>query len=148
MCATLMAHYAPIACFVIPETNHSVKPANRLPGWKERKAKELISNKLSEGLPVAKVANECALSRSHFSRSFKNNTGFSPKEWVIQTRISRAKEMLMNSGLPLAHIGAECGFSDQSHFTRAFGKNVGVTPRKWRQMNSRMEQLDSEATEA
>jgi AraC family transcriptional regulator len=106
-----------------------------LPAWKEKKAKELISSKLSDHVPISAIAKECALSRSHFSRAFKQNTGISPKEWVINERVRRAKELLLDEVMPIAQIGIECGFSDQSHFTRIFSKYVGMTPRKWRGQN-------------
>ncbi|MHA6139506.1 helix-turn-helix domain-containing protein [Pseudomonas mohnii] len=104
-----------------------------LASWKEKKAKELIDSKLSGHMSIAEVARECSLSRSHFSRAFKNSTGLSPKDWLTNSRIKKSQELLLEGFLPLAQIGVECGFSDQSHFTRAFSKCVGVPPSKWRQ---------------
>jgi AraC family transcriptional regulator len=104
-----------------------------LAAWKEKKAKEIIASKLSEHMSVAEIAKECSLSRSHFSRVFKHNTGLSPKEWLTNSRIQKSQELLLDGFLPLAQVGVECGFSDQSHFTRTFNKCVGMTPGKWRQ---------------
>jgi AraC-like DNA-binding protein len=52
--------------------------------------------------------------------------------WFLGRRIAKAQYLLVNSGLPLAQIALECGFSDQAHFTNAFGKATGTTPARWR----------------
>ncbi|GGM16445.1 hypothetical protein GCM10009425_29220 [Pseudomonas asuensis] len=100
--------------------------------WQERMAKRLMIEQLDEGLSVSEIAQACSLSRSHFSRAFKKNTGLSPRDWYQQLRIAKAKRMLVNTDLPISQIGTECAFSDQSHFTRVFTKAVGCTPLSWR----------------
>lgn len=95
------------------------------------RAKELIANHLAEGLSVARIAEECALSRSHFSRAFKKSTGMAPHAWLLQMRIEKAKEMLVSGQHCLSHIALECGFADQAHFTRVFSRWVGTTPSAW-----------------
>ncbi|WP_337057971.1 AraC family transcriptional regulator [Pseudomonas sp. USHLN015] len=103
--------------------------------WQERKAKEIMAGSLSSRLFIAEVAEQCALSRSHFSRAFKKATGLSPQEWSLHYRIRRAKELLLNPGMPISRISQECGFSDQSHFCRVFNKLEGTTPNKWRRFH-------------
>lgn len=44
--------------------------------WQERRAKELMSSQMDKGLSIARIASECSLSRSHFSRAFKKTPGF------------------------------------------------------------------------
>ena len=104
--------------------------------WQERKAKEILAANLSSRLFIADVAEQCALSRSHFSRAFKKATGMSPQEWVLDQRIQRAKHLLSSSQLPISHISQECGFADQSHFCRTFSKWVGAAPNAWRRLNA------------
>ncbi|MFK3795618.1 MULTISPECIES: helix-turn-helix domain-containing protein [unclassified Pseudomonas] len=100
--------------------------------WQERRAKELMSSQMDKGLSIAQVASECSLSRSHFSRAFKKNTGLSPRDWYLQMRLDKAKGLLGESGLTISQISLDCGFADQSHFTRVFTRVVGVTPFNWR----------------
>jgi len=52
-------------------------------------------------------------------------------KWLMEYRISRAKEML-KAGALIADVASACGFSDQSHFTRTFSSLTGVTPGTWR----------------
>lgn len=100
--------------------------------WKEALAKQMIADHAGRWISVVELATACAMSRSHFSRAFKSNTGYSPKEWNQLQRISQAKEMLRQSDLSLIHISAECGFCDQSHFCRTFLKLEGINPKAWR----------------
>lgn len=100
--------------------------------WQERRAKELMSSQMDKGLSIAQVASECSLSRSHFSRAFKKNTGLSPRDWYLQMRLDKAKGLLSESGLTISQISLDCGFADQSHFTRVFTRVIGVTPFNWR----------------
>lgn len=68
-----------------------------------------------------------------FSRLFKQSTGVTPYQYVIQQRIERAKQLLKQDDLPLIEIALICGFSSQSAFNRAFSRSVKMTPRSYRQ---------------
>ena len=84
--------------------------------WQERRAKELMSTHLGRQVPLAFVAGECRLSVSHFARSFKQCTGKPPHRWLLENRVERAKELLLDDTVSLAEVALDCGFSDQSHF--------------------------------
>jgi AraC-like DNA-binding protein len=100
--------------------------------WQETRAKTMLFDETACGVSIARVAIECALSRSHFSRAFKHTTGLSPRSWLQQLRINRAKELLAESRLSITRLALECGFSDQSHFIRTFTTVMGISPGKWR----------------
>ncbi|PWU25733.1 AraC family transcriptional regulator [Pseudomonas sp. RW407] len=106
--------------------------ARGLAGWQLRRAQELIANHLSDGLSVARLAQECALSRSHFTRAFKLSTGLSPHDWLLRRRVEKAKELMRDTSLCLSQIGLDCGFADQSHFSRVFLRLAGMSPANWR----------------
>ncbi len=102
--------------------------------WQERRAKELMSTHLARQIPLALVAGECRLSVSHFARSFKQCTGKPPHRWLLENRVERAKELLLDPEVSLAEVALDCGFSDQSHFTRVFSRTVGTSPGTWRRV--------------
>ena len=102
--------------------------------WQERRAKELMSTHLGREISLAFVAGECKLSVSHFARSFKQCTGKPPHRWLLENRVEKAKELLIDAELPLAEIALECGFSDQSHFTRVFSRIAGTSPGTWQRL--------------
>ncbi len=93
-----------------------------------RQAKELM---LHSSLSIIEIAAVCNLTRSHFSRAFKVNTGLSPQAWRLLARMEKAKRLLVTEA-PITHVSLECGFCDQAHFTRAFSRLVGQPPKAWR----------------
>lgn len=107
-------------------TKRSSAPA-RLSSSLERAAKRMLAN-IGGCIQIADVAKECSLSRSHFSRAFKNTTGLSPRDWLQQARLTQAKALLEQTDFPISHVGLECGFADQPHFTRIFSRRYGMTP--------------------
>lgn len=104
----------------------------RLSAWQERAAKKVMMDNLDGGIQIADVARECSLSRSHFSRAFKNSTGQTPRDWLQLARLTQAKELLEQTDLSISQVGLECGFSDQPHFTRMFSRQFGMTPGRLR----------------
>lgn len=111
----------------------SSKPARwTLAPSQESRAKQLMLQHLTSRVRIEDVAEACSLSRSHFSRAFKANTGVSPLEWLTNARVERAKELLSTSTLAVSDVALDCGFCDQSHFTRVFRSRVGVSPSAWR----------------
>jgi len=100
--------------------------------WQERRAKEVLRANLKGGVLLKEVARECGLSVSHFSHAFRRTLGVAPHKWLIEQRIVLSKEKLLDDGLPLSDVAAECGFTDQSHLTREFRRTVGVSPGAWR----------------
>ncbi|WP_363319425.1 helix-turn-helix transcriptional regulator [Pseudomonas sp. Bi70] len=110
--------------------------AGPLRPWQERLAKQMMLDSLDTGIAVSTLADACAMSRSHFTRKFKQSTGLAPQEWLRQQRVRRSKELLATSTLLLVDIAVACGFYDQPHFCRVFMKTEGVTPHTW-QMQAR-----------
>jgi AraC-like DNA-binding protein len=112
----------------------SRRPAGRsgLAPWQLRRAKEMIRGNLAESTSLQRVAVACNLSASHFIRAFKRSTGVPPHQWLTSERLEKARDLLLNSAMPLVEIAGICGFSDQSHFSRVFGRMVGESPGAWR----------------
>jgi AraC-like DNA-binding protein len=103
--------------------------------WQLRTATGVLRAHLAENLPLARVAETCRLSVSHFARAFKASTGLPPHQWILTTRVERARELLASSGTPLAEVAVMCGFTDQSHFSRVFARVVGTSPGVWRRQH-------------
>jgi AraC family transcriptional regulator len=110
-------------------------PGGQLSPWQLRRAKDLLAEHVATGLTLAQLAQECALSRSYFSRAFKRSTGVTPHEWLLTLRVTKAKELLLQPGLKLSQISLECGFADQAHFCRVFSRITGCVPSRWRNLH-------------
>jgi AraC-like DNA-binding protein len=109
-------------------------PRGGLAPWQERRAKDMMLASIDGKLGLGDLADACELSRSHFTRAFKVTTGSTPFQWLLAQRIQRAKDLLLNSRLPIDQVAEQCGFADQSHFTRSFLKIVNATPGQWRRL--------------
>lgn len=91
-----------------------------------------ISEHFSEEIPVSELARRASLSQYHFIRTFKKETGFTPHEYLINTRMNTARYLLKNSALPIKDICFQTGFSSESVFCSAFKKYQGCTPAQYR----------------
>jgi AraC-like DNA-binding protein len=100
--------------------------------WQLRRATELLRAHLDGDIPLTKLAAECNLSRSHFTRAFKRSTGMPPHRWLLARRVDKAKDLMRTTAQPLSEIALACGFSEQAHLTRVFSRFVGMTPSAWR----------------
>jgi AraC family transcriptional regulator len=98
----------------------------------KRRATELLSEDLSGRIRLSALAAECGLSISHFARSFKASFGVSAHRWLVQRRIERSQELLIETRESLADIADQAGFADQAAFTRTFHQIVGISPGRWR----------------
>ena len=85
-----------------------------------------------EPLRLAPLCAIAHLTGSQLQRVFKRSTRMSLSQYVTQLRIGRACQMLVQTGLPMSHIAAECGFSDTAHFTRQFRAAKGLPPTRYR----------------
>ena len=101
-----------------PNTVHDAKIAEVL---------SYINENLSGELPVEKLAERVYLSRYHFMRLFKAQTGTTVHAYIRQKRLMQAAR-LIREGVTAARAAAECGFSDYSAFHRAFRESFGISP--------------------
>lgn len=93
-----------------------------------------IAENLNEKLTVQGLADKTMMSISHFSRVFKQQTGFSPYEYVLLTRLNKAKYLLQKTEMSVAAIAYETGFNSESNFICFFTENEGVSPGKFRKL--------------
>lgn len=103
-----------------------------LSAFQMRRATEFLGANLDGNINLRQVAEICDLSLSHFARAFKQTFRKPPYQWLLERRIEKARDLLLNSRLPLADIAFQCGFTDQSGFNRSFKKICGSTPGEWR----------------
>ena len=112
-------------------------PVNGLLPWQLRIARDYLEDNFNRNVGLEEPANLTGLSRSWFARGFRGSTGIAPYSFILQTRVRRAKELLLDQNTPIATIATLVGFADQSHFTKIFRRYAGVTPRKWREVQKR-----------
>ena len=93
-----------------------------------RRAVDLVINSPGDPPDIDAMAAAADMSRWHFSRIFKNATGFTPGEFVRNHTLRRAALLLQTSKSPVKVIAEQCGFSSESSFIRAFRQAYGYPP--------------------
>lgn len=99
-----------------------------------QEVKEYIAENLNENLTVGKLADTVNMSSSHFSRVFKQQTGFSPYDYILISRLNRAKYLLQKTDMTVSAIAYEIGFNSESNFIYFFTENEGISPGKFRKL--------------
>ena len=98
-----------------------------------RAAKDLMDRSYSEELDLDAIAGEAGYSRFHFVRSFRDTYGRTPRAYLSERRIERARELLRTANLTVTEICYLVGFSSLGSFSARFKENVGVSPSEYRE---------------
>ncbi len=80
------------------------------------------------------VSEAVGLSRYHFSRIFRTALGRTFSDYLCEKRISKAKELLADSSLPMKQVCELSGFSDPAYFAGVFKRRTGVSPSEYRSL--------------
>lgn len=93
-----------------------------------------INNHFRENITVEELASRIGLSQYHFIRTFKSETGFTPHEYLVNTRIATAKYLLKTTRMSVKEICFASGFSSENIFCSAFKRHQGMTPLQYRDL--------------
>jgi YesN/AraC family two-component response regulator len=97
-----------------------------------QRALTFIADHFTDALSLDDVARAARLSRYHFCRLFRQETGMTFLEYLRGVRVRRAKALLADRHLRITEVAYGVGFSDLSHFDRTFRKIVGLSPSEYR----------------
>ncbi|MEO8222503.1 MAG: AraC family transcriptional regulator [Specibacter sp.] len=96
------------------------------------RAKDYLQSHLAERSSVAELAAMAQLSPSHFAALFRSQAGLPVLAYQTQLRMSRARELLDTTDLPVAGIAAAVGYPDAFYFSRQFRRVHGTTALAYR----------------
>ncbi|QRG69345.1 bifunctional transcriptional activator/DNA repair enzyme AdaA [Brevibacillus choshinensis] len=115
----------------------------RLPDreWVEQ-ITQYIDEHFQEKLTLESLAEECHGSPYHLHRTFKRIQGITVVEYVQQTRIQAAKEMLLDTDRSIAKIASAVGMQNTPYFMTLFKKLTGRTPTEYRQIHHKQPSLE------
>jgi len=91
-----------------------------------------IVSHIGDDLTLTEIADRFYINKFHLSHIFKEITGYNLKEYIVLERISRAKDMLLNSSSSVADISESLGFNNTSHFIRTFKSMEKLPPNQYR----------------
>ena len=84
------------------------------------------------GLTNQSIADHLEVSEVYLRRMFREVFHTTPKQYILDLRLRKAKQLLAEGHLPVNEIGEICGFSSVYHFSRAFRQVTGLSPTEYR----------------
>lgn len=109
--------------------------ADALPPAQLNRVLEYIHEYMETDIALAKLAQLVDLSPTHFSKRFRLAMDLAPYQYVIQSRVERAKVLLVDDQYTITQIASKVGFTDHSHLNRHFKRIFGVPPSEFRRQS-------------
>lgn len=91
-----------------------------------------FTNNIGSNISISKLADDYGFSRTHFSCTFKKETGYSPKQFLLNLRIEKARCLLLDTDLDINCIAHSVGYDDPLLFSKQFKNKIGISPRNLR----------------
>jgi Transcriptional regulator containing an amidase domain and an AraC-type DNA-binding HTH domain len=95
-------------------------------------AKYLMQQSLEKAVKIEELVKDLPIGYSKFRKAFKESTGFSPKQYYLNLRLNRAKELLASTALTVNEVAYLTGFESVFHFSRLFKQKYGKSPKQYR----------------
>ena len=100
--------------------------------YEVQKALGYIRKHYAEKITVEELAEHLEISKGHFSRIFKQQTGVPFVKYLNQYRVDRAEELIRNTNLKVYEIAEKAGIQDYTYFTQVFRSIKGISPSELR----------------
>jgi transcriptional regulator GlxA family with amidase domain len=94
---------------------------------------ELMEANIENPLSLEHIARQSGLSRRQIERLFKQQVNCVPKRYYIELRLKRARELLLQTSMPIMAISTACGFQSPPHFSKCYRNHFGHPPTAERQ---------------
>jgi AraC family transcriptional regulator len=108
-----------------PRRSHAVAP-RRL-----KRAVDFMHANLGRPVSLQEIASAAGMSVFHFAHGFREAMGRPPHRYLVELRLSHARTLLHDAGLPIGEVARAVGFT-HSHFTAVFTRHMGMTPTTFR----------------
>ena len=92
------------------------------------KVARLMEENIEKPLSLDEIAVATRLSRRQIERLFKRHLACVPNRYYLQMRLRRARELLLQTSMPIIDITAACGFQSPPHFSRCYRAQFGCPP--------------------
>ena len=96
---------------------------------------QLMEENIEKPLSLDKIAKSTGLSRRQIERLFRRDLNCVPKRYYLEMRLRRARELLLQTAMPIMDITAACGFQSPPHFSKCYRSQFGHPPSAERKMN-------------
>ncbi|HEX4153757.1 MAG TPA: GlxA family transcriptional regulator [Steroidobacteraceae bacterium] len=89
---------------------------------------QIMEENIEKPLSLEKIAKATGLSRRQIERLFKRDLNCVPKRYYLEMRLRRARELLLQTAMPIMDITAACGFQSPPHFSKCYRSQYGYPP--------------------
>ena len=93
----------------------------------------LMEANIENPLPLEQIARKSGLSRRQIERLFQRHVNCVPKRYYLDLRLKRARELLVQTSMPVMAISTACGFKSPPHFSKCYRSHFGRSPTAERQ---------------
>ncbi len=97
--------------------------------------KYIEANYGNPALTNESVASACGISEVYLRKLFIKELGVTPRQFLIDLRVQKARQLLSEGVLKINAVSESCGFSNPYHFCRLFKEKTGVTPSQYMKEN-------------
>lgn len=98
------------------------------------KVKDYIAKNYTETLSNTTISDAVSVSPFHMSRVFKQETGYTPMQYMTQLRLGKAQTLLCHTDMPITQIAYSVGYNSCSSFNYSFIKHLGLPPGEYRKL--------------
>ncbi len=130
---------------LVPPLGIVARPSSDAVALDDREVAEAIGfirKHACDGLSVDEVCRELALSRSTLQRRFRAALGRTLHDEIVRVRLKLARELLVETEMPIAKIAERCGFGHQEYLGAVFRARLGQTPANYRRAAGRAGAVD------
>ncbi len=128
----IMSQLYSIFSFLLDNVLPQTRTEAATPEFYLMRALDFIDTNYFENITVEDIAADVGTSRKTLASVFSSLTGFSPKDYLIYYRLSKAVDLLRDPNMSMEMIAASVGYNDQFYFSKQFKKNLGMTPSECR----------------
>ncbi len=108
--------------FFLPDTENAEKV------WEVQR---YLESHFSEPVFISDLAAAHFISTDYLGKIFKEMTGYTPKQYLMEYRLLHSRQLLLQTGLSVSTAAYRCGFKDVNNFIRTFKKRYGITPKQF-----------------
>lgn len=94
--------------------------------------REWAMSRLNKAISLAELAGHAHVTERTFTRRFREETGMSPLQWLLQQRIELARVLLERTKQPMDMVAANSGFGDADSLRQHFSRRIGISPGTYR----------------
>lgn len=113
---------------------HGIKK-ERVNGFAAEKVQfvtQYITQNFQKEITLASAAEMAGFEKTYFSKIFRSITGFGFQDYLLQTRILAAEQLLKNPAFSINEVAESCGFSGGNYFGDVFRRYRGISPSEYR----------------